>query len=85
MIGDPLLAGAVQDNSTCWFPGVVDSDGLSGTAAGVAVTGSDAGPSPLLLVAVTVNVYSVPLVSPSTVHDVDAVVQVAPPGSLMTV
>ena len=85
MIGDPLSAGTVHDNSTCWFPGVADSDALSGTAAGVAVTGSDAGPSPLLLVAVTVKVYSVPLVSPSTVHDVAAGVQVPSGGETVTV
>ena len=58
---------------------------VSGVAAGVAVTGSDAGPSPTLLVAVTVNVYSVPLVSPSTVHDVADGVQVPSDGETVTV
>ena len=41
--------------------------------------------SPLVLVAVTVNVYSVPLVSPVTSHDVDAVSQVWLPGVAVTV
>jgi hypothetical protein len=41
------------------------------SAAGVtAADGDDAGPVPTALVAVTVNVYAVPLVSPDTVTDV---------------
>ena len=58
---------------------------MSGTAAGVAVTWSDAGPSPTPLVAVTVNVYPVPLLSPSTVHDVATGVQVPSGGETVTV
>ena len=80
-----MSAGTVHDNSTWPSPEIADSDALSGTAAGVAVTGSDAGPSSTLLVAVTVNVYSVPLVSPSTVHDVAAGVQVPSGGETVTV
>ena len=46
--------------------------------------GVDAGPVPVMLVAVTVNVYGWLLVRPVTVHDVPAVVQVNPPGAEVT-
>ena len=47
--------------------------GVLGTAAGVAgADGADAAPVPMALVAVTVNVYGVPLVRPVTVHVVVA-------------
>jgi hypothetical protein len=42
-------------------------------------------PTPDAFVAVTVKVYAVPFVSPVTVHDVVAVVQVAPPGEAVAV
>ena len=54
------------------------------TIDGVADTSADAALSPLVLVATTVNVYSVPLASPDTTHDVDAVTQVAPSGDADT-
>ena len=44
-----------------------------------------ADPTPDAFVAVTVKVYAVPFVSPVTVHDVAADVQVAPPGEAVTV
>lgn len=48
--------------------------------------GTDASPSPKKLVATTTKVYSVPLVSPRTVHEVVfVVVQVKPPGVDVTV
>lgn len=49
---------------------------------------ADAGPVPAELVAVTVNVYAVPFVSPLTVAEVVvplAVVAVKPPGAEVTV
>jgi hypothetical protein len=47
--------------------------------------GADAGPVPLALVAVTVNVVSVSLVSPSTTIGDDAPVAVTFPGDEVTV
>jgi hypothetical protein len=40
---------------------------------------------PAALVAITLNVYEVPLVKPFTVHEVVVVVQVNPPGDDVTV
>jgi hypothetical protein len=51
--------------------------------AGIGVTellAALAGPVPVALVAVTVNVYAVPVVSPLTVIGEDAPVPVSPPG-----
>ena len=50
----------------CALPAVaVTAVGASGTAPGVTLfDGADGGPVPIALVAVTVNVYAVPLVSP---------------------
>jgi hypothetical protein len=49
--------------------------------AGVAAAeGVEAALVPAALVAVTVNVYGVPLVNPVTVHELVSVVQVKPPG-----
>jgi hypothetical protein len=45
----------------------------------------DAEPVPAELVARTVKVYAVPFVSPVTVHEVEAVVQVRLPGLEVTV
>jgi hypothetical protein len=43
--------------------------GAPGTVAGVTLAdGLDAGPVPMALIAVTVKVYGVPLVSPETVQ-----------------
>ena len=83
-----MLAGAVQLAVAEAFPGVADTPvGAPGTVLGVtAALAIDAGEVPTLLVAVTVNVYGVPLVSPVTVPvvapDVDTV---APPGDAVTV
>ena len=87
MAAPPLEAGAVHDTSD-WVlalelaPTVV---GVPGAVAGVA--GDDAAdelPTPAELVAVTVNVYGVPLVSPATVQLVAGVEQVNPPGDEVT-
>ena len=60
--------------------------GAPGRAAGMAeAEGDDARPGPALFCAVTVNVYAVPLARPSTVHEIDALVQVLFPGLDVTV
>ena len=55
---------------------VASSGGVGGVTgvAGVAVTLADAGPSPTALVATTLNVYCVPLISPVITHEVAPVV-----------
>jgi hypothetical protein len=66
----PLAAGAVQETRAEPLPPVaVTPVGLPGTVAGVTDgDGSDAGPVPTPLAAVTVNVYACPLVRPLTVQ-----------------
>ena len=60
--------------------------GAVGTPAGITPADAAEGKeTPTRLVAVTVNVYVVLLVSAKTVHDVVAVVQNAPPGDAVTV
>jgi hypothetical protein len=83
----PLDAGAVHDTLDVVSPALAATPvGAPGGPTGVTeLDAVDAGPTPTLLVAVTVNVYAVPLVSPVTVHDVDAVVQLSPPGEDVTV
>jgi hypothetical protein len=84
-----LEAGAVQVTVACALPAVADTPvGAPGTLAGTtALEGVDAGPVPTALVAVTVNVYEVPLVSPVTVAVVllPPAVAVSPPGEEVTV
>ena len=95
MVAPPLLIGAVQ-LTVDWArsPEVaVAPVGGAGTEAGTAAAeGADATLVPVALVAVTVNVYAVPLVKPVTVQEVaaavgatDVVVQVLPPGDEVTV
>ena len=87
----PLLAGAVQVTTAEAFPGVADTavgaPGAVGKDNGVtAALASEAGEVPAAFVAVTVNVYEVPLVSPVTVAEVPIItVAVAPPGDAVTV
>lgn len=69
----PFDPGADHDTVTCASPGVavviVGEPGTEADATGVTEEdAADAGPVPTALVAVTVNVYAVPLVSPLTVH-----------------
>ena len=89
MIGEPpSLAGAVHDSAADAFPGTaVTPVGAPGTAAGVtAALGDEGGEVPAALVAVTVNVYAVPLTRPVTVAVVAPVVEaVRPPGAAVTV
>ena len=81
----PFDAGAVHDTTdwlSVWVVPDTD-DGAPGMVAGtIGADGADGGPVPTALVAVTVNVYEVPLVRPVTVQVVVvplAVVQVWPP------
>ena len=69
MIGLPPFDGAVQLTVACAFPAVaLTFVGAPGSVAGVtAFDGLDARPVPIAFVAVTVNVYAVPFVSPVTV------------------
>jgi hypothetical protein len=59
-----------------------NNTGFTGVTALLAV---DAGDVPIAFVAVTVNVYEVPLVKPVTVSGLDAPVAVAPSGLAVTV
>jgi hypothetical protein len=84
----PLLAGAVQLTVADALPPVaVMAVGAPGTVAGVTLLdGLEAGLVPIALVAVTVNVYAVPLLRPLTVADVAPVVlALIPPGDEVTV
>jgi len=79
-----VLVGAVHETSDLEseLDVAVTEFGTPGEAAGtMGADGDDAGPVPRALVAVTVNVYVLPLVSPVTVHVVvepSGVVQVWP-------
>jgi hypothetical protein len=65
----PLDDGAVHDTVALLLPAVVVTlVGAPGAVGALGVTefdGADAGPVPMALVALTVNVYVVPLVSPA--------------------
>ena len=78
----PSSLGGDHEIEAWSIPGVAATDtGAPGTVRGV--TGADAalaGPAPAALEAVAVKVYAVPLVKPVTVHEVEAVEQVRPPG-----
>jgi hypothetical protein len=65
----------------------VTAIGTPGTVLGVvALLASDSGEVPIALVAVTVNVYAVPLVRPEIVAVVPMIVlALAPPGEAVTV
>jgi hypothetical protein len=85
-----LLLGAVKVTVALALPAVaVPMVGAPGTVADdIGVTPFDAeeaAPVPTLLVAVTVNVYVVPLVNPVTVIGLDEPVPVIPPGLDVTV
>ena len=86
--GVPLAAEDEKVTDAWPLPAVaVPMVGTLGTAAGVAAAdGADATPVPMGLVAVTVNVYGEPLVSPVTVQVVapPVAVQVLLPGDDVT-
>ena len=71
--GDPGVVGVVHDTSSDLSPNFrVGGFGVSGRASGRATAEvGDGLPSPTRFVAVTANVYSTLLVSPSRVHVVD--------------
>ena len=75
VIGEPPLAGAVQDTDAEALPAVALTPvGVPGTVGAVGVTGDDAADGadvPTAFEAVTVNVYAVPLLSPVTVAVVE--------------
>ena len=94
MIADPPSSGADHDTVAAASPATADTDpGAAGTVAGgtvaAGVTASDGDDDtevPTALVAVTVNVYAVPLVSPVTVHEAAPEVEhVLAPGDEVTV
>jgi len=84
-----LEAGAVQETSDWVFaaPVAVTDVGAPGTAEGItADVADDATDVPRAFVAVTVNVYEVPLVRPFTVQNsAPSVTQVFKPGDDVTV
>ena len=72
MIADPpLLTGAVQVKETCVLPAVPATEvGAPGTVRGVTAAETvDVAPVPAVFVALTRNVYEVPLVKPVTVSE----------------
>jgi len=83
----PFEDGADHETTTEESPNAPDTPvGAPGTVAGTtAPEAVDAEPVPALFVAVTVNVYEVPLVRPLTVQLVVAVVHVNEPGDDVTV
>jgi hypothetical protein len=83
----PFDDGAVQETTTEESPNTPDTPvGTPGTVAGTTDADAlDAEPVPALFVAVTVNVYEVPLVRPLTVQLVIVVVHVNQPGDDVTV
>jgi hypothetical protein len=84
----PSLAGGAQLTVAHALPGFAETAvGTPGTVRGVtAGLAADATEVPAALVAVTENVYAVPLVRPVTVAEVAPVVAaVRPPGEAVTV
>ena len=78
----PVDAGGVNVTVACALPAVaLPIVGAPGTAAGVTLLeGAEAGPVPTAFVAVTVNVYAVPLVRPLTMRGEPRPLAVKPPG-----
>ena len=81
MADPPLLAGAAKLKVALPLPAVaLPINGASGTPIGVTMLeGADAAPVPVPFVAVTVQLYAVPLVNPDTVIGLLAPVAVWPP------
>jgi hypothetical protein len=77
-MGAPFAAGAVHATVTFPVPEVTATPvGALGAPAGViAADGADSAEVPTPLVAVALNVYSEPLVSPETVQEVAGAVMV---------
>jgi hypothetical protein len=90
IVEPPLFAGGVNVTVACALPAValtaVGAPGVPIGAVGVtAFEGADGALVPTLLVAVTVNVYVVPLASPITVIGAPDPAAVIPPGEDVTV
>ena len=87
MLKPPVLEGATQFRVTIVFPGTALSVvGAPGTAMTVTLfDGLEATLAPFMFVALTVNVYVVPPVSPVIVTDVFDVVALKPPMFEVTV
>jgi hypothetical protein len=83
----PLDDGALHDTAAWVLPAVaLTSVGAPGVVTGViALDALDAELAPAPFVAVTVNVYWVPLVKPVNVSDVPVVVALMLPGDDVTV
>ena len=83
----PVAAGALKTTVAWALPAVaLGPVGAPGTVAGVTVfDGPEAAPVPTLLVALTVNVYATPLVSPGTTIGDAAPDAGRPPGLEVTV
>jgi len=82
----PFDAGAVKDIVVCALPAVaVPIVGAPGVVAGITLLdAAEAVPVPVALVAVTENVYAVPLVRPVTVIGLTVPVAVTLPGEEVT-
>lgn len=89
MIADPPFDdGAVQLTVACALPGVAAAPvGAPGTVRGITADEAvEVAPLPAMFVAVTANVYDVPLVSPVIAQvSVPAVVHVSPSGVAIAV
>lgn len=87
MTAPPLEGDAVNAMVTCPLPAVaMPMVGAPGTVAGVTLLDvPDAAPVPTALVAVTLNVYAVPLLSPLTVSGDIEPEPVRPPGLAVAV
>jgi len=84
----PFETGAFHDTTDDAFAALVAPNevGAPGTVDGTTADDAvEAEPVPDTFVAITVNVYDVPLVRPVTVHEVIAVVHVNEPGAEITV
>jgi hypothetical protein len=78
----PLLVGGPKLTVAARLPAAAETAvGAPGTVPGITlVDGADAGPVPAELVAVTVNVYAVPLVRPPTTSGLAEPDAIRPPG-----
>ena len=87
MADPPVLAGAVQFTMAEALPRSAETPvGTPGVVAGVTdEDGLDSTLLPSTLVACTVKLYDVPLVSPVTEQGLEAHDTVAPPGETVTV
>ena len=87
VMGEPPVRGAIQLTTDCVMPPLVPATpvGAPGAPSVIELEAAEAGPVPLVLVAVTVNVYTVLAVSPEIVQVVVPDEHVMPPGLDVTV